>query len=27
MSQRDENRRAYLKWGSYQIQLQNYCWC
>ena len=24
MSQRDEIRRAYLKWGPYQIQLENY---
>jgi len=24
MSQRDEIQRAYLKWGPYQIQLENY---
>jgi len=24
MSQRDEIRRAYLKWGPYEIQLENY---
>jgi len=24
MSQRDEIRRAYLKWGLYQIPLENY---
>jgi len=24
MSQRDEIRRAYLKWGPYQMQLENY---
>jgi len=24
MSQRDEIRRVYLKWGPYQIQLENY---